>query len=91
MKIISKRLSKEDVREVCIRHDYYTAGDCEEYTNMFNMLDKESHASKSNINSLRLEKIATDIKEHSVTDDSVEDIMENLVCHIRCTLIDRDD
>lgn len=91
MKIISKRLSKADVREVCIRHNYYTAGDCQEYEEMFSMLDKESPASKSNITSQRLENIATNIKEHSVTDDTVEDIMDVLVCHIKCSLIDLDD
>lgn len=91
MKIISKRLSKEDVRGVCIRHDYYTAGTCQEYENMFSILDKETPQSHSNISSHRLEMIAVDIKEHSHTDDTVEDIMENLVCHIKCSLVDLDD
>ena len=86
MKYICKRLEREDVRQVCIRHNYYTAGTCEEYEEMFSMLDKVSPVSKSNITTSKLEMIANDIKEHSVTSDTLEEIMETLVVHIRCSL-----
>lgn len=91
MKKLSRRLYKEDVRDVCIKHNYYTAGDCEEYEQMFKMLDWESPLSKSNISTFRLEMIANDIKEHSITDDTLDDIMETLAVHIRTVLIDLDD
>ena len=90
-KLISKRLDKSDVRQVCINHNYYTAGTCEEYAEMFKMLDYETPLAKHNITPYRLQLIATDIKEHSVTNDTVEDIMENLVVHIRCCLVDEEE
>ena len=91
MKLISKRLDSEDVRQVCINHNYYTRGTCEEYAEMFKMLDYETPLAKHNITSSRLTMIARDIKEHSVTDDTVDEIMENLVVHIRCYLIDEEE
>lgn len=63
-----------DVREVCIRHQYYTRGDCEDYQNMF------EHCGY--VNADTLEVIAKDIKDHSNTEDSVLDIMKTLAVHI---------
>ena len=76
---IVKVLRAEDVREMCIRHNYYTAGDCKAYQNMFDMLTGEE-----DIPDEVVEKIATDIKEHSRTDDTIEDIMSYLAFHIQC-------
>ena len=67
-------LTVEDVREVCIRHQYYTRGDCEAYQNMFD------HCGY--VNADTLEVIAKDIKDHSNTEDSVLDIMQTLAVHI---------
>ena len=67
-------LTVEDVREVCIRHQYYTRGDCEAYQNMVD------HCGY--VNADTLEVIAKDIKDHSNTEDSVLDIMQTLAVHI---------
>lgn len=67
-------LTVEDVREVCIRHRYYTRGDCWAYQNMF---DHCGYVSADT-----LEVIAKDIKDHSNTEDSVLDIMQTLAVHI---------
>lgn len=67
-------LTVEDVREVCIRHRYYTRGDCWAYQNMF---DHCGYVSADT-----LEVIAKDIKDHSKTEDSVLDIMQTLAVHI---------
>lgn len=67
-------LTVEDVREVCIRHQYYTRGDCEAYQNMFECCGY--------VNADSLEEIAKDIKDHSNTEDSVLDIMQTLAVHI---------
>lgn len=70
-----KVLEAEEVRMVCIRHKYYTRGDCSAYENMFSLCGYVTEDS--------LDAIATDIKNHSNTEDSVLDIMQTLACHIK--------
>ena len=72
-------LTADSVREVCIRHQYYTKGDCLAYESMFEMCGYVTPDS--------LENIAKDIKEHSNTDDSVLDIMKVLAVHIHTNVI----
>ncbi len=79
---LRKSLSVYDVRRVCIEHDYYTRGDNKAYEEMFRMLDNKSRVTGSNISAYRLEMIAEDIKAHSNTEDTVEDIMSALAVHI---------
>ena len=67
-------LTADEVREVCIRHQYYTKGTCQEYENLFEMCGYVTPDS--------LENIAKDIKDHSDTEDSVLDIMKTLAIHI---------
>lgn len=86
---LCKTLSVEDVREVCISHQYYTRGDSRAYEEMFSLLAFRTKTTGSNITSVRLEDIAQDIKDHSDTEDSVLDIMESLACHIRVTVVER--
>ena len=83
---ITRTLSKESVRQVCVNHQYYTRGDNRAYMEMFSMLDYTTKTSGSNITSGRLYDIAEDIKDHSDTDDSIEEIMSNLAVHITCSL-----
>ena len=87
---LAKVLDREDVRQMCIAHQYYTRGDCKAYENMLGLLDlPRSKYTGSNISADKLEEIAEDIKDHSDTDDTVRDIMENLCCHIKVELFDR--
>lgn len=83
--ILKRTLRPEDVRMVCIDHNYYTCGDNEEYGNMFSMLDMKIGAAHSNINGYRLQMIAEDIKAHSDTEETVEDIVWALSSKIRVT------
>ena len=86
---LAKVLDREDVRQMCIAHQYYTRGDCRAYENMLGLLDlPRSKYTGSNISADKLEEIAEDIKDHSNTEDTVRDIMENLCCHIRVELFD---
>ncbi len=78
MRII-KVLYHEDVRNLCIRHDYYTRGTCKDYENMFSMI-----AEDEDIDYEVLSKVATDILEHSDTDDSLDDVVSYLVYHLKC-------
>ena len=61
-------LRTADVRQLCIRNDYYTCGDCRAYENMFNMFYAKS------VTPALLRKVANDIKSHSDTEDTAEDI-----------------
>ena len=80
---LAKVLDREDVRQMCIAHQYYTRGDCRAYENMLGLLDlPRSKYTGSNISADKLEEIAEDIKDHSDTEDTVREIMENLCCHI---------
>ena len=86
---LAKVLDREDVRKMCIAHQYYTIGDCRAYENMLGLLDlPRSKHTGSNISAVKLKEIAEDIKDHSNTEDTVRDIMENLCCHIKVELFD---
>ena len=63
---LAKVLDREDVRQMCIAHQYYTRGDCRAYENMLGLLDlPRSKYTGSNISADKLEEIAEDIKDHS--------------------------
>ena len=64
---VRKYLMPEDVRALCIKYDYYTAGDVSEYENMF----KKVTSWKGD--DLELLEIAEDICNHSVLFDIYED------------------
>ena len=65
-----RTISMFDVRKVCISHDWYTAGDVEEYDNILNYVNDIDEATTD-----ELYVIAADIKEHSETEYEIEDIM----------------
>lgn len=64
----TRRIDAMALRSICIEHQFYTCGDCEDYDNMLNMVYSKSHETKSLTSSLVL-KIATDIAEHSDMDE----------------------
>ena len=66
----TRTINSVKVRGVCIRCDWYTAGDCEAYDNMFSFIRKLHNVSTDDIKT-----IATDIKEHSDTECDIADIM----------------
>lgn len=74
----------DEVRELCIRHRYYTAGDTVAYSNMFEMC-RQAQTLESIL------RIAEDIKEHSNTDDTAEDIAEYIANFCAYTEIVNDD
>ena len=58
---ITSFLSRDDVRNMCIKHNLYTCGNSEEYTKLLDRCDVENIMSKMDV----LESIATDIFNHS--------------------------
>lgn len=56
-----RRIRTEAVRSLCIEHDYYTAGTCEEYTAMFDLCRTENPTTQD------FEEIALNIYSHSNT------------------------
>lgn len=65
-----RTISMSDVRKACIKNNWYTNGDCEAYDSMLSFVNGLKYASTDD-----LETIATDIKEHSDTDDEIASIM----------------
>lgn len=66
----TRKLNGGKVRTACIRYDWYTAGDCEEYNTMFDFIRSLNTTTTDD-----LETVATDIKEHSDTEYEIADIM----------------
>lgn len=62
------RWSSADVRECCIRNDFYTAGDIKAYEEMLGFVEKNDFSTKN------LYKVAKDIEEHS-EDQTIENVM----------------
>ena len=64
MKKINERKSwgMYEVRNMCVKHEYYTAGDCEAYEKILNFV--EIHKPTTN----NIYKVANDIFEHSDID-----------------------
>ena len=65
-----RRLTEEDLRHACIKNDWYTLGDCEEYKKILIFSD-----AITNVTTDELKKIARDIKYHSETEYDVSSIM----------------
>lgn len=57
-----RKLSREDLRALCIRNDWYTGGNNAEYYNLMCKVDNIYHVTTDDI-----VEIATDIIEHSET------------------------
>lgn len=77
------RLKIMDVRQMCIANDYYTAGDCQAYMNMFEMFSDID----TDVTPQLLREVAKDIKEHSHTEDEVFDIYMNLVRLVKVQIL----
>lgn len=65
-----RRILSEDLRELCIRKNWYTRGDCKAYSHLLNELAHE----KENITTDDIVEIAQDILEHSNTDQELTSI-----------------
>ena len=65
-----RKIIAAKVRNACIKYDFYTMGDCDEYSNLFDLIRNINNSTTKD-----LEIVATDIKEHSETDDRIVDIM----------------
>lgn len=72
-----RTLSADKLRALCIKNDWYTCGDCEEYENLFNRLHDEN-GDRVEMTTEKLAEIASDILEHSDTDYNIPNIMFEL-------------
>lgn len=79
---LRKQINREELRNLCIRKDYYNCGDCREYEGLFNMLsdnmtDDDIVAVALNIYyHTDYEEIA---KEYGV---SYDDVLRNMVFEV---------
>ena len=72
-----KRLSPDEVRNLCIKKDWYTRGDVNAYAAMLDKVWKIEESEKS-ITPDQLGEIAEDILAHSDTEYTAESIMWEL-------------
>lgn len=67
-------ISQMEVRQACIKYDWFTCGDSDEYNDLFefigNLTRKGQHVSVE-----KLKEFAEMIKEHSDTEESIPEIM----------------
>lgn len=75
----SMYLSSSDVRQLCIEEQYYTRGDNYAYQAMFDMCGVIQ-------NEKQVMKIAQDIKDHSNTPATTEDIAKQVAWCIKVHL-----
>lgn len=62
------------VRQACITHEWFTYGDVEEYTELFEYIFDISNSGR-NVTTGILEVIARNIKKYSDTDYNIAEIM----------------
>lgn len=74
-----RKTSRGAIRNACIERNWYTCGNCEEYEKILSYADKLKEVTTD-----ELEKIATDIKNHSDTDCNVQSIMF-YIANVCCT------
>lgn len=55
---LRKQINKDELRSLCIRKDWYTCGDCEEYSYLFSKCN-------GNMTDEDVVKVAEDIYDHS--------------------------
>ena len=79
-----RKISASSLRSLCIKNNWYTNGDNEEYGHLLIDLADD----KDNITTDDIVEIAQDIKDHSNTDYDVENIMF-AVLQISDTFIER--
>lgn len=79
---LKKRLYMEDVRTMCIRNELYTRGDNSAYSDMLDMCEYGT------ITTRNIYKIAEDIKYHSDTTKTVDDIAYMLMQKVVLVIVD---
>lgn len=67
----TRKMHRDDLRSLCIKHDWYTHGNNEEYSALLDMTGLE-------MTTLNLVKIAEDIKAHSDTEYEITSILFEL-------------
>lgn len=78
-----RRISAHDLRDLCIKEDWYTCGDNDEYGHL--LLDLAGH--KENITTDDIVEIASDIIEHSSLSVSELEDVASKVANIAVTCI----
>ena len=69
-----RRISGTKVRQACIKYEWFTCGDVEEYDELFEFIFDISNSGR-NVNTDILEVIARNIKKYSDTDYNIAAIM----------------
>lgn len=84
-------VSVSDLRDYCIRNNFYTSGTNEDYTCMFSMLTGIQALHGFNEMVIVLQKIAKDILDHTPKSDWIlDDDYDNNVSEIMSEILDLD-
>ena len=70
-------LSAQDLRSLCIENNYYTRGDNEEYSNLFEWVGKQH-----NMTTTKIMQVAQDIFEHSSAKVQSEQDIESIAFNV---------
>ena len=74
-------LDSTKLRSICIKHDWYTRGTCEEYANLFAHLH-DDFGNNLNMTTEKLAEIAADIMDHSdIQDYTITSVMYELAAN----------
>lgn len=84
----TRTITRERVKQACVAHVLYTAGNTEEYEHMLNQVYKLSCKDET-VTTKDLETIAFDVVKHS-HDYNMQEIMFILVNECCITLIDEE-
>lgn len=79
-----RRISGTKVRQACITYEWFTCGEVEEYTELFEFIYDISNNGR-NVNTNTLEVIARNIKKYSGTCYNIAEIM--FVLNAECCTI----
>lgn len=79
-----RRISGTRVRHACITHEWFTCGEVEEYTELFEGIYDITNNGR-NVTTEMLEAIARNIKKYSDTDYNIAEIM--FVLNAECCTI----
>lgn len=81
-------VSVYDMRDYCIRNNFYTSGTNEDYTCMFSMLTGIQALHGFNEMVIVLQRIAKDILDHTPKSDWILDDYDNNVSEIMSEILD---
>ena len=90
MNTIKFKASTSEMRNYCIRNNFYTAGDCREYENMFSMLTQINHLKTLEDLYINCQAVANDILDHTPAENWFYEEREDCVADMIFDMLNSD-